>query len=52
MWVNLSKIIHRLDTAPDVRAIFLTAAGDRAFSAGLDVQVCIPSARLPPHLRL
>ena len=39
MWLNLSKIIARLSHDPDVRVIFITSSGDRAFSAGLDVQV-------------
>ncbi|KAF2197895.1 ClpP/crotonase [Delitschia confertaspora ATCC 74209] len=38
MWLNLSKIFSRLSTDPNVRAIVLTAAGDRAFTAGLDVK--------------
>ncbi|KAK3678939.1 hypothetical protein LTR78_001392 [Recurvomyces mirabilis] len=38
MWVNLGHIFRKLSTDPDVRVVILTAAGDRAFSAGLDVQ--------------
>ncbi|PVH99537.1 ClpP/crotonase [Periconia macrospinosa] len=38
MWLNLSKIFTRLSTSPSVRAIILTGAGDRAFTAGLDVK--------------
>lgn len=38
MWVDLGAIFRKLSVDPDVRAIILTAAGDRAFTAGLDVQ--------------
>lgn len=37
MWLNLSAIIKKLNWDSDVRAILLTAAGPRAFTAGLDV---------------
>jgi delta(3,5)-delta(2,4)-dienoyl-CoA isomerase len=43
MWHNLSKIFTKLSHDPDVRAIVLTGAGERAFTAGLDVQVNSPS---------
>jgi len=59
MWVNLSKMIKRLSDDPDIRAIFITAVGDKAFTAGLDVQVrdpisdpasvCILHSDLSPH---
>ena len=39
MWLNLSKIFARLSHDPNVRVIFITSSGDRAFSSGLDVQV-------------
>lgn len=39
MWLNLGAIFKRLSHDPDVRCVVLTAAGDRAFTAGLDVQV-------------
>ena len=39
MWLNLSSIFQKLSHDPDVRAVILTGAGDRAFTAGLDVQV-------------
>ena len=35
---ELADAIDRLDAADDVRAILLSGAGDRAFSAGADVQ--------------
>lgn len=38
MWVELGAIFRRLSHDPDVRAVILTAAGDRAFTSGLDVQ--------------
>ncbi|KAF2099349.1 ClpP/crotonase [Rhizodiscina lignyota] len=38
MWINLGKIINGLSHDPDVRAIVLCSAGDKAFTAGLDVQ--------------
>lgn len=38
MWLNLSALIRRLSHEPFVRAIIFTGAGDRAFTAGLDVQ--------------
>jgi delta(3,5)-delta(2,4)-dienoyl-CoA isomerase len=38
MWLNLSAIFRKLSFDPDVRAIILTGAGERAFTAGLDVQ--------------
>ncbi|KAF2674034.1 enoyl-CoA hydratase/isomerase family protein [Microthyrium microscopicum] len=38
MWLNLKKIFDRLSDDPNVRAILFSGAGDRAFSAGLDVQ--------------
>ncbi|KAF1812415.1 ClpP/crotonase [Eremomyces bilateralis CBS 781.70] len=38
MWLNLEQIIKKLSRDSDVRAIVLTGAGDRAYTAGLDVQ--------------
>ncbi|PYH81289.1 enoyl-CoA hydratase/isomerase family protein [Aspergillus uvarum CBS 121591] len=37
MWLELSSIFTRLSTDPAVRAIVLTGAGPKAFTAGLDV---------------
>lgn len=37
MWHNLSKIFTSLSHDPNVRAVILTGAGNRAFTAGLDV---------------
>ncbi|KAL5113663.1 hypothetical protein ACEQ8H_008450 [Pleosporales sp. CAS-2024a] len=38
MWLNLSALFQSLSLEPCIRAILLTGAGDRAFTAGLDVQ--------------
>jgi len=39
MWLNISQIFQCLSHDPNVRAIVLTSAGDRAFTAGLDIKV-------------
>ena len=38
MWIEFGQIFDKLSHDPDVRAIVLSGAGDKAFSAGLDVQ--------------
>jgi len=38
MWLELKTIFDNLSHSPDVRAIILSGAGDKAFTAGLDVQ--------------
>lgn len=38
MWLELRQIFQQLSTDPDVRVVLLSGAGDRAFTAGLDVQ--------------
>lgn len=38
MWIELGQIFNKLSHDSDVRAVVFTAAGDKAFSAGLDVQ--------------
>ncbi|KAL2867326.1 enoyl-CoA hydratase/isomerase family protein [Aspergillus lucknowensis] len=38
MWVELGEIFNRLSLDPSVRAIIMTGAGDKAFTAGLDVK--------------
>ncbi|KAJ5328183.1 hypothetical protein N7452_008573 [Penicillium brevicompactum] len=38
MWLNLAKIFNKLSSDPSVRAIVLSGAGDKAFTAGLDVK--------------
>jgi delta(3,5)-delta(2,4)-dienoyl-CoA isomerase len=37
MWLELRSVFDSLSLSPDVRAVVLSGAGDRAFSAGLDV---------------
>lgn len=37
MWAELGQIFLQLSLDPDVRAIVLSGAGDRAFTTGLDV---------------
>ncbi|KAF1977314.1 ClpP/crotonase [Bimuria novae-zelandiae CBS 107.79] len=44
MWLNLSAIFTRLSHDPNVRSIVITGAGDRAFTAGLDVQAASQSS--------
>jgi delta(3,5)-delta(2,4)-dienoyl-CoA isomerase len=38
MWLNLSTIFRRLSHDSNIRSVILTGAGDRAFTAGLDVK--------------
>lgn len=38
MWLELRSIFDQLSHSPDVRAIVFSGAGNRAFSAGLDVK--------------
>lgn len=38
MWLELGQIFNKLSYDSDVRAIVFSGAGDKAFSAGLDVQ--------------
>lgn len=38
MWLELGQIFNQLSHDPSVRAIVLTGAGDKAFTAGLDVK--------------
>lgn len=38
MWLELRSIFDTLSQSPDVRAIVFSGAGDRAFTAGLDVK--------------
>ena len=37
MWLELRSIFRQLSSDSDVRAVVLSGAGDRAFTAGLDV---------------
>jgi len=38
MWDEFSEIFQQLSTDPAVRAVVLSGAGDRAFTAGLDIK--------------
>ncbi|KAL2788535.1 ClpP/crotonase-like domain-containing protein [Aspergillus keveii] len=38
MWVELGQIINKLSYDPNVRAVIISGAGDKAFTAGLDVK--------------
>ena len=38
MWIEFGQIFDKLSYDSDVRAILLSGAGEKAFSAGLDVQ--------------
>ncbi|KAJ5293595.1 hypothetical protein PENANT_c002G03861 [Penicillium antarcticum] len=38
MWLNLAQIFNKLSSDPSVRAIVLSGAGEKAFTAGLDVK--------------
>lgn len=38
MWLEYGRILNHLSKSPEVRAIVLSGAGDKAFTAGLDVQ--------------
>ncbi|KAG9695212.1 delta-delta-dienoyl-CoA isomeras-like protein, partial [Aureobasidium melanogenum] len=46
MWRNMGQIFERLSHDQDVRCVVLTGAGDRAFSAGLDVQAAADAGTL------
>ncbi|KAI1007198.1 hypothetical protein K3495_g1017 [Podosphaera aphanis] len=41
MWFEYRQIFESLSIAPDVRAIILSGAGERAFTTGLDVQAAL-----------
>ena len=43
MWEALPQIFDRLSHDPNVRCILLSGNGDKAFSAGLDVQLASTS---------
>ncbi|CAN8106276.1 unnamed protein product [Discula destructiva] len=43
MWLELRAVFAQLSHDPDVRSIVLSGAGDRAFSAGLDVTAAAAS---------
>jgi delta(3,5)-delta(2,4)-dienoyl-CoA isomerase len=46
MWLELKTIFDNLSHDPDTRAIIFSGAGERAFTAGLDVQAASQSGIL------
>lgn len=46
MWLELKTVFDTLSTSPDVRAIVLSGAGAKAFTAGLDVEAASQSGAL------
>ena len=48
MWQELGSIFNKLSRSSDVRAIVLSGAGDKAFTAGLDVQAASQQGFLKP----
>jgi delta(3,5)-delta(2,4)-dienoyl-CoA isomerase len=46
MWIELNNVFDKLSRDSSVRAIVLSGAGERAFSAGLDVQAAAQSGLL------
>ncbi|KIN05605.1 hypothetical protein OIDMADRAFT_188970 [Oidiodendron maius Zn] len=38
MWLELKTVMDALSVNPDVRAVIISGAGDKAFTAGLDVE--------------
>ena len=48
MWASLRQIFNYLSSLPSCRAILLSGAGDRAFTAGLDLQAALSSGPLAP----
>ncbi|KAM7185402.1 ClpP/crotonase-like domain containing protein [Naviculisporaceae sp. PSN 640] len=48
MWLEMGQIFTRLSSDPEVRAVILSGAGDRAFTAGLDVQAASENSPLAP----
>ncbi|KAK4211635.1 ClpP/crotonase-like domain-containing protein [Rhypophila decipiens] len=48
MWLEMGQIFGKLSIDPEVRAVVLSGAGDRAFTAGLDVQSASQDSPLAP----
>ena len=48
MWASLRQIFTYLSSLSSCRAILLSGAGDRAFTAGLDLQAALSSGPLAP----
>lgn len=49
MWLELARIFRKISHDPNVRAVIFSAVGDRAFTAGLDVQAAQQSGMLSPN---
>ena len=49
MWIELGNVFARLSHDPEVRAIVFSGAGDRAFTAGLDVQAASQGGLVGDH---
>lgn len=49
MWQELPLLFDRLSTCPSTRAVILSGAGDKAFTAGLDVQSVSQNSVLDPQ---
>src|SRR5690349_17689969 len=52
MWLELRAIFDRLSHDPSIRAVIFSGAGDRAFSAGLDVVAASQTETLKPSGKL
>ncbi|KAL8841985.1 MAG: hypothetical protein Q9176_002923 [Flavoplaca citrina] len=48
MWLHLPLLFSHLSTSPSVRAIILSGAGPKAFTAGLDIAAASTSGPLAP----
>jgi len=48
MWLNLRHLFTRASHDPLIRCIILSSAGDKAFTAGLDVQAASQGSNLNP----
>lgn len=46
MWLEMGAVFRQLSADPDVRAVVLSGAGERAFTAGLDVMAASEGAML------
>lgn len=48
MWLEFGRVFEQLSMDSDVRVVVLSGAGDRAFTAGLDVQDAQQNGTLMP----
>lgn len=48
VWLEFGRIFRQLSSDADVRAVVFSGAGDRAFTAGLDVQAASQGGSLTP----